>query len=164
MTPVRASSPAPSTSQRVPGSQRAGRGATSPTSATFGGGRSGRRDSLQEGQGRSEDSVLLKCLVSQGPDPCPDISPSGPIRMAQARCPPRCPQPPPSPLELFFRVAAGREPWPGTCLDLTLASPGPFTTEPCHPLFHLHPPSPIQQSPWEVGGVGDPHPGHPIST
>lgn len=160
MTPVRASSPAPSTSQRVPGSQRAGQGATSPTSSIFGGGRGGRRnDSLQEGQGRSEDSVLLKCL---GFSRAQSLSRREPkqahLGMAQARCPPRCPQLQPSPLGLFFRVAAGREHWPGTCLDLTLASPGSFTTEPRHPLFHLHPPSPIHQLPrrWKVLGTHTP--------
>lgn len=144
MTLVRASSPAPSTSQRVPGSQRAGRGATSPTSSVFGGGRGGRRNnSLREGQGRAEDSVLLECLgFSRARSPSTCESKRAHLGMAQACCPPRCPQPQPSPLELFFRVAAGREHWPGPCLDLTLAGPGSFTTEPRHPLFHLHPPSP----------------------
>lgn len=146
MTPVRASAQrlAPARDSRA--HRGDGAGATSPTSSVFGGGRGGRRKrGLLEGQGRAGDSILLEC---------PGFSRARSVRrepkrahlgMAQALLT-GVPQPQPSP-GLFFRVVAGCEHWPGPCLDLTLASPGPFTTEPRHPLFRLHPPSPIQQPP-----------------
>lgn len=117
---------------------------------------------LLEGQGRAEDSILLECLgFSRARSPSRREPKRAHLGMAQAHCPPRCPQPQPSPLELFFRVVAGCEHWPGPCLDLTLASPGPFTTEPRHPLFRLHPPSPIQQPPGRREVLGTHTPGIP---
>nr|KAF6314754.1 hypothetical protein mMyoMyo1_008557 [Myotis myotis] len=147
--PVRASSSAPSTTRRVPGSQREVGGRQdqphlSPVVAEAGGG-----DRLWQG-GRCQRT--MSCVV---PSPYPDVStrrvpPASPLLPAHACChhgahsPSEAP-PSLSELQALSGGGGGRRDWPAVGLDSETSQPRTymtFTQSPAIPTFHLHPPSP----------------------